>query len=376
MLHESLRLLTTVMPNAVTLALYAGVLGIAYIYRYTFALTPLFYDEAHTTLSFPLPEFAGLKYWALYFYFITRSLLRRLPFLGQNGISPARKDGDSKEHVYTIPGRPISLEIPFHISPADLIRYNRAAKTSGIDTLTHPLHLMLFLSAATEPAMLLLLTKRNCPMDPIGGVNVRNRFEIVEPDLLEEKLRKAVGSQEEGVVRDQEWIVKTRLDPNSKMVKRGWEVTIVVELVSGTNVLYRQFFTFLQFAKHSTPPYQNDNPADPAETTPTTSVRLLPTDPSLWAALSKDYNPIHFSSTLARLFGFKSMIAHGNHVLAKGLAKLEDLDAEGIKSMEVEFKRPVFIPSELDVSTRKGDEEGEVVLGIKGKSSVTARYKK
>lgn len=364
------------MLSAVTFALYAGVLGIAYICRYTFVLTPLFYDEAHTILSFPLPEFAGLKYWALYFYFITRSLLRRLPFFGQNGISPARKDDDSKEHVYTNPGPPISLEIPFHTSPADLIRYNRAAKTSGIDTLSHPLHLMLFLSAATEPAMLLLLTKRNCPMDPIGGVNVRNRFEIVEPDLLEVKLRKAVGPQEEGMVKDQKWIVKTRLDPNLTKVKRGWEVTIVVELVSGSSVLYRQFFTFLQFAKHPIPPQQEDRSNDPAENTPTTSIRLLPTDPSLWAALSKDYNPIHFSSTLARLFGFKSMIAHGNHVLAKGLAKLKDMDVEGTKSMEVEFRRPVFIPSELDVFTKNGQGEGEVVLGIKGKSSVIARYTK
>ena len=213
-------------------------------------------------------------------------------------------------------------------------------------------------------------------MDPIGGVNVRNRFEIVEPDLLEVRLRKAVGAQEEGVVKDQKWIVKTRLDPNLKMVKRGWEVTIIVELVSGTNVLYRQFFTFLQFAKHPIPPQQEDRSNDPAETTPTTSIRLLPTDPSLWAALSKDYNPIHFSSTLARLFGFNSMIAHGNHVLAKGLAKLEDLDVEGIKSMEVEFRRPVFIPCELDVSTQNGQGEGEVVLSIKGKSSVFARYRK
>jgi hypothetical protein len=362
------------MPSVSTLVVYAVVLGIAYIYRYTFVLTPLFYNEAHTTLSFPLAEFSGLKYWTLYAYFITRSLLRRLPFLCQSGLSATGKDGDSSDNAFTIPGKPVSLDIPFQTSPSDLIRYNRAAKTAGIDTLSHPLHLMLFLSAVTEPAMLLLLTKRNCPMDPVGGVNVRNRFEIVEPDILDRKLREAMGPEEEGVMRDQGWIVKTRLDPNLKKVKRGWEVTIVVELVSENTILYRQFFTFLQFAKHSTPPVQGESPSDAVETTPSTSVRLLPTDPSLWAALSKDYNPIHFSSTLARLFGFKSMIAHGNHVLAKGLAKLDDVDTKGIKSMEVDFRRPVFIPSELDVSSEVGQGGGEVILGIKGKPSVIARY--
>ena len=359
------RIVLLTMPSAVAIALYSGVLGIAYIYRYTFVLTPLFYNEAHTVLSFPLPEFTGLKYWTLYIYLITRSLLRRLPFLAQKKLSPTQKDGDN----YTIPGDPISLEIPFRTSPSDLIRYNRAAKTSGIDTISHSLHLMLFLSAVTEPAMLLLLTKINCPMDPVGGVNVRNRFEIVDPQLLDSKLKEVMASQEE-MVQEQGWKVKTRLDPNLRKVKRGWEVTIAVELVLGNDILYRQFFTFLQFAKHSIPASSEINHTDP-EITPSTSVSLISNDPYLWATLSKDYNPIHFSSTLARLFGFKSMIAHGNHVLAKGLAKL-DVDGEGMRFMEVEFRRPAFIPSELDVSVDKGGRC--VVLGIKGKASVIARY--
>jgi acyl dehydratase len=351
------------MPSVLAIALYSGVLGIAYIYRYTFVLTPLFFNEVHTILQFPLSEFTGLKYWTLYIYFITRSLLRRLPFLAQKKLSPTEKDGDS----YTMPGIPISLEIPFQASAPDLIRYNRAAKTSGIDTTSHPLHLMLFLSAVTEPAMLLLLSKINCPMDPVGGVNVRNRFEIIDPQLLGKKLVEVMS--EEGVM-EQGWKVRTRLDPNLRKVKRGWEVTIVVELVSGNDILYRQFFTFLQFAKHSTPAPSDINHTDP-EITPSTSASLSSKDPYLWATLSKDYNPIHFSSTLAKLFGFKSMIAHGNHVLAKGLAKL-DLNGEGMRFMEVEFRRPVFIPSELDVSVDKG--ERSIVLGIKGKASVVARY--
>jgi len=361
LLHE--RGVSLIMPSVLAIALYAGVLGIAYIYRYTFVLTPLFYNEAHTILTFPLPEFTGLKYWTLYIYFITRSLLRRLPFLAQSKLSPSQKHEDS----YTMPGKPISLEIPFQTSAPDLIRYNRAAKTSGIDSLSHSLHLMLFLSAVTEPAMLLLLTKINCPMDPVGGVNVRNRFEIVDPQLLGKKLEEVMS--EEGVM-EQGWKVNTRLDPNLRKVKRGWEVTIIVELVMGNDTLYRQFFTFLQFARHSTPATSEVNHNDP-EITPSTSVKLDSKDPYLWATLSKDYNPIHFSSTLARLFGFKSMIAHGNQVLAKGLAKL-DIDGEGMRFMEVEFRRPVFIPSELDIGVDKG--EKRIVLGTKGKASVVARY--
>lgn len=356
------------MPSTSVLALSAIATGIAYIYRNTSVLAPLFYDEAHTILSFHLPKFSGVRYWTLYIYFITRSLLRRLPIFAQKKLTPAQKDGDS----YAIPGTAISLEIPFRTSPADLIRYSQAAKTAGIDTVSHPLHLMLFLSAVTEPAMLLLLTKRNCPMDPVGGVNVRNRFEIVDLELLGSKLEEVMGQQEETLVKEQGWKVKTRLDPNLKKVKRGWEVTIIVELVSGNDVLYRQFFTFLQFAKHVTVARTEDKLKDP-EITPTTSISLTANDPYLWATLSKDYNPIHFSSTLAKLFGFKMMIAHGNHVLAKGLAQL-DVDGGAMTFMEVEFRRPAFIPSKLDVASTTQDGSGEIVLGVNGKVSVVARY--
>lgn len=51
-------------------------------------------------------------------------------------------------------------------------------------------------------------------------------------------------------------------------------------------------------------------------------VAIGPNEPSNWAAISKDYNPIHISSVAARGFGFPGKIAHGNHVVAKALHAL------------------------------------------------------
>jgi hypothetical protein len=36
----------------------------------------------------------------------------------------------------------------------------------------------------TEPAMLLLLASRSCPINALGAVNVRNRLELVDPISL------------------------------------------------------------------------------------------------------------------------------------------------------------------------------------------------
>jgi hypothetical protein len=262
-----------------------------------------------------------------------------------------------------------------------MIRYNRAAKTVGIDTSTHPLHLMLFLSAATEPAMLLLLSKANCPVDPVGAVNVRNRFELVDRALLEEKLKEAINTDierdvDDKDVQDQEWKLVARLDPNVKKVKKGWEVMVIIELVTNSEtVLYRQSFTFLQFAKHKNPiiadSKRSDEEGKEGETSQVGVVNMTNKDPGLWAELSKDYNPIHFSTLVAKAFGFRTKIAHGNHVLAKGLAKIPNTtEVKGITTMEVEFRRPVFVPCELEV----GQGEGEVALGIKGKVHVVARF--
>jgi acyl dehydratase len=63
-----------------------------------------------------------------------------------------------------------------------------------------------------------------------------------------------------------------------------------------------------------------------------------------YAAICKDYNPIHISSLLAKLFGFKRSIAHGMWVSAAALAKL---DIPEIREYNLAFKGPVFTGSEV-----------------------------
>jgi hypothetical protein len=89
-------------------------------------------------------------------------------------------DGRSNTDV---PGE-ITLFSPFHISEEDVARYQCAvglteSHISEICLITLPL----FLSAVTEPAILLLLTSSQCLINPIRAVNVRSRFEVLRPDL-------------------------------------------------------------------------------------------------------------------------------------------------------------------------------------------------
>lgn len=65
-----------------------------------------------------------------------------------------------------------------------------------------------------------------------------------------------------------------------------------------------------------------------------------------YAAASGDYNFHHLYPFLARMFGFKSAIAHGMWSMARCIASLDrafDIRAKG--RVEVSFKLPIFLPA-------------------------------
>lgn len=81
-----------------------------------------------------------------------------------------------------------------------------------------------------------------------------------------------------------------------------------------------------------------------------------------YARVSGDYNPIHLSALTAKLFGFPQAIAHGLWNTARTLAALnEHLPAANIE-IEVEFNKPVRLPSEVVLLSRAAGASGELQL--------------
>ncbi|MBM9486234.1 acyl dehydratase [Pseudomonas sp. ICBG1301] len=81
-----------------------------------------------------------------------------------------------------------------------------------------------------------------------------------------------------------------------------------------------------------------------------------------YARVSGDYNPIHLSALTARLFGFPQAIAHGLWNTARTLAALhEHLSAANVE-IDVEFKKPVRLPSEVVLLTTAAGSSGELQL--------------
>lgn len=72
-----------------------------------------------------------------------------------------------------------------------------------------------------------------------------------------------------------------------------------------------------------------------------------------YASISGDYNPIHLGDLAARPFGFRRAIAHGMWSLARCAAELGETGAGGHTTLDVVFRTPVYLPSDLTLESRK-----------------------
>lgn len=252
-----------------------------------------------------------------------------------------------------------TLSSPFRITKQDFTRYH-AATGSGMEAKNtiNSSALPLFLSAVTEPAMLLLLTSPRCPINSLGAVNVENRFEVLRPELYH--LETFMGRHAAALV--------AKLGNEARLVKQGMdydlEFSIMVPDYTSENrgdlvTVFRQVFTTLEFKKanasESEKVEEERNEESQAQTSSERSIKMSfsGSDPLKWAALCKDYNFIQFSRLAAKLFGLPGKLAHGNHVVAKSIQALEEevVLAEVVNQpmwMEVQFKRPVVVPCTID----------------------------
>ncbi|WWD01477.1 hypothetical protein V866_008421 [Kwoniella sp. B9012] len=352
-------------------------------------LLPLFRKSNHTVIQFPTRELSGGRVTLLLVYHIIRSLLRRIGFGPRLSII---EEHGRHGAVYKIKDD-ISLSMPFQIISSDIDNYLQCLLSSSSsspsitkqDILSNGKHLQLLLSALTEPSMLLLLSKVNCPIDPIGSVNVRNKFTLIDLPLCQRSLQNTLDSESKG---GPGMIARSKLDQGVKKVKRGWEFTVIVELLldqtgNGTgSAIYKQEFTMLQFHKH--PQLPSIPPPNSTNSINVESIGMFDIgkeEPWNWARLSKDYNPIHTSSTAAKLLGFKGKIAHGNHIVSKAIQQLSHQKIQMDKGMQgwiiVEFKRPIVVPSTLEIKMypQKTEKKKQIVeIWMNGKVATTITF--
>lgn len=223
----------------------------------------------------------------------------------------------------------------------------------------------LFLPALTSPLVIRILVDRASPVKPLGCVNTHNTLKYHDGRLCRNIKTLTFLSQAGRLSYSA--VFGGQQHPGYRR-KRGMEFCIEISIFcdGSPHPVLTQELWYLQFMHPSVQPRYAPTALDPkqddvalGEVLADQTLRMDKQDPQRWAKSCKDYNPIHVSTIGARLFGFRSVIAHGNHTAALAIHLfLQNRDACA-KSVVMElfdpfilklrFERPLILPAEADV---------------------------
>jgi hypothetical protein len=232
------------------------------------------------------------------------------------------------------------------IDPDRLTAYNRVCGFDLRDTLpaTYP-HILAF------PLQLSLMTDSSFPFPAIGLVHVYNRITPHRTIRTSERLQITVSA--------------TPLEDHP----RGRQFSLLSEARVGDELVWEETSTNLKRGGGSgnAPAPGSDIPS--AEDLPAGATWTLPGDLGRrYGSVSGDLNPIHMHPLSARLFGFKSAIAHGMWTKARSLAALAPRLPDAF-TVEVAFRKPILLPGKVEFGEADGPGEAfNVRFGVRDTS--------
>ena len=219
------------------------------------------------------------------------------------------------------------------VESGELAAYDRVCGFPLADTLpaTYP-HVLAF------PLQLALMSDRSFPLALPGLVHVRNRVEVLRPVRADEALDLEVWAERFATHRS------------------GATVDLCASVSAGDAEVWRSRSTYLsRGAKAPEGAAESDLSLPVGELERPVATWRVPHDAGRrYAGVSGDVNPIHLSGLTAKAFGFKRAIAHGMWVKARALAALSGRLPEAM-AVDVVFKKPLFLPSTVTLSTARVD---------------------
>jgi acyl dehydratase len=226
------------------------------------------------------------------------------------------------------------------VDPAHLAAYDRVCRLPLGDVLpaTYP-HMLTF------PLQMALMTDRSFPLALPGLVHVRNRIDVVRAIRADEPLDLEVWAE------------------NFAAHRSGATVDLRATVTAGGEEVWRSTSTYLaRGAKAPDGAPEADVEVRVRELERVAATWRIPDDAGRrYAKASGDVNPIHLSGLTAKAFGFKRAIAHGMWVKARVLGALSGRLPDAL-SLDVGFRKPLFLPSMVTVSTEQVDGGWDVAV--------------
>jgi hypothetical protein len=217
------------------------------------------------------------------------------------------------------------------IDPAHVSAYAEVCGFAPSEALplTYP-HMLAF------PLHMGIMTDSSFPYPAIGTVHLRNTITRQRPIAPSEVLDVSARAVD--------------LRPHAK----GKVFDLVTTVTSGGEEVWTSSSTYLRLGRGDDTARPEGEPFDVVPGTG--AVWRLGSDLGRrYAAVSGDHNPIHLYPLTAKAFGFDRQIAHGMWSKARCVAAFASRLADAA-TVEVEFRKPIFLPGKVAFGSRVVDE--------------------
>jgi hypothetical protein len=221
------------------------------------------------------------------------------------------------------------------IDSSHLERYN---KICGFESGQLP---ATYLWIRAFPLIMSVLVSKQFPLKAMGQVHLRNQITVHRP-----------------LERNSNFSISAAVD-HSELTSKGLEWSIQISVITENQMVWSCRSTFL---------YRCNTGINPsAKTISEPSGELmswnLPSDLGRrYAPISGDYNPIHLGALCAKVFGYKQAIAHGMWSKARCLAAMGTFIPDAGYSVDVNFLKPVFLPSKVNFYSDLSDNQRQFSL--------------
>jgi hypothetical protein len=189
-----------------------------------------------------------------------------------------------------------------------------------------------YLQTLAMPLVLNIMSNSEFPIRAIGKVHLRNQVSVLESFDPRQPINLAVS------------VGRSLL--SSRGLEWNMDFTAMVDnqrVWSGVSTYLYKCETGMR-RREKPKLIRGENPQD----------WLVPKDIGRrYGRVSGDCNPIHLSGLTAKMFGFKSAIAHGMWSKTRCIAALEEQLPESGYSVDVSFQRPLYLPSSVKFYTRQ-----------------------
>ena len=198
-----------------------------------------------------------------------------------------------------------------------------------------------YLNMLTFPMMINIMTHSNFPMKAMGQVHLANKITVHKSFDVRQPMSLCLMIGESQVTsRGLEWTVEGSEKVDKEIV---WSSVSTMLHRCETNIDRELKLTVMK----------EGAPQD---------WQVKSNMGRRYVKVSGDYNPIHLANVTAKLFGFKKAIVHGMWSKARCLAMLAEYLPDDGYTVDVNFHRPLFLPSKVLFYTKQNQGQTQFSL--------------